>query len=255
MLNRYVLTPYFLDSPIPGLEHLARPEWTVNKPMLAANELQPRLIQLYHPLKNFVAMAIQNQERPVSIAGDCCTSLGVLAGLQLANLSPTLIWIDAHGDFNTWETTPSGFLGGMPLAMLVGRGDQTIVAGVALKTLAESRVILTDARDLDAKERLSLEESDVLHIKAATDLLDLPLPQGSLYVHFDTDIINPIEAPAMNYPSAGGPSVADLKRFFRRIALTGRLNALSVSSWNPELDKDGRTEKVVLELIDDLLSQ
>lgn len=255
MLNRYVLTPYFLDSPLSGLEPLARPEWTINKPILTANEKQHRLIQLYHPLRKMVAKAIQQQERPVSIAGDCCASLGVLAGLQLANLSPTLIWFDAHGDFNTWETTPSGFLGGMPLAMLVGQGDQTIVSGVSLTTLPESQVILTDARDLDAAERLSLEESDVHHINPATDLLDLPLPQGSLYVHFDTDIINPKEAAAMNYPAEGGPSVADLKRIFRRIALTGRLNALSVSSWNPELDKDGCTQKVVLELIDDLLSQ
>jgi arginase len=81
----------------------------------------------------------------------------------------------------------------------------------------------------------------------------MPLPNGSLYVHFDTDIINPKEAPAMNYLVESGPSVAVLKRVFRRIGQTGRLSAVSVSSWNPELDKDGRTEETVLNLIDDLL--
>jgi arginase len=83
----------------------------------------------------------------VSIAGDCCTSLGVAAGLLAAGIDPTLIWFDAHGDFNTWETTPSGFLGGMPLAMLAGRGEQTIVHGVGLKNLEESNIYLADARE------------------------------------------------------------------------------------------------------------
>jgi arginase len=67
----------------------------------------------------------------VSIAGDCVATMGVLAGLHDAGITPTLIWFDAHGDFNTWETTPSGFLGGMPLAMIVGRGEQTMPHGWA----------------------------------------------------------------------------------------------------------------------------
>jgi arginase len=253
MRDQYILTPFFLDDPLLGLERLPKSDWIINKPALAAQEKQQRLLKLYQPLRETVANTIQRQVRPVSIAGDCCTSLAVLAGLQLAGLSPTLIWFDAHGDFNTWETTPSGFLGGMPLAMLVGRGDQTIATGLGLKVFPESQVTLTDARDLDPEERRTLARSDVRHIIDASDLLEMPLPNGSLYVHFDTDIINPKEAPAMNYLVESGPSVAVLKRVFRRIGQTGRLSAVSVSSWNPELDKDGRTEETVLNLIDDLL--
>ncbi len=59
-------------------------------------------------------------------AGDCVASLGVAAGLQRAGIEPSVAWLDAHGDFNTWETTPSGFMGGMPLAVLAGLGDQSI---------------------------------------------------------------------------------------------------------------------------------
>ena len=253
MRNKYILTPFFLDDPLSGLERLSKPDWIINRPDIGANEKQQRLIDLYQPLREMVANTIRKGDRPVSIAGDCCTSLGVLAGLQLTDLSPTLIWFDAHGDFNTWETTPSGFLGGMPLAMLVGRGDQTIATGVGLKAFPESKVILTDARDLDLEERRTLVSSDVQHIVDASDLLDIPLPQGPLYVHFDTDIINPNEAPAMNYLAEGGPSVAVLKRIFHRIAQTGRLKAVSVSTWNPELDKNDRTKNAVLSLIDDLL--
>ena len=82
--------------------------------------------QLHRPLADFIHKTIRQGDRPVSFAGDCCTTLGVVAGLQRADLNPTLIWLDAHGDFNTWETSPSGFLGGMPLAMMVGRGEQTM---------------------------------------------------------------------------------------------------------------------------------
>jgi arginase len=253
MRNEFILTPFFLDDPLPGLERLPEPDWIINKPDITAIEKQQRLVKLYQPLREMVANTIRRGHRPVSIAGDCCTSLAVLAGLQLTGLSPTLIWFDAHGDFNTWETTPSGFLGGMPLAMLVGRGDQTIVTGVGLKAFPESQVILTDARDLDPGERRTLARSEVQHIIDASDLLEIPLPNGSLYVHFDTDLINPKEAPAVNYLAEGGPSVAVLKRLFRRIAQTGRLKAVSVSSWNPVLDKDGSTEETVLSLIDDLL--
>src|SRR5512136_997268 len=95
---------------------------------------------LHQPLAEFTAQTVLHGDRPVSLAGDCCTPLGVLAGLQQAGLVPVLLWLDAHGDFNTWETTPSGFLGGMPLAMLVGRGDQTMAQAVGLRPLPESRV-------------------------------------------------------------------------------------------------------------------
>ncbi len=107
---------------------------------------------MYNPLAQLVTIVLKSGELPVSVAGDCCTSIGILAGLQQAGVDPTLIWFDAHGDFNTWETTPSGFLGGMPLAMLVGKGEQTIMEGVGTSVLPEEQVILSDGRDLDPGE-------------------------------------------------------------------------------------------------------
>jgi arginase len=208
---------------------------------------------LYHPLRDFVAAAVRRGERPVSIGGDCCTSLGFLAGLQQGGLEPTLIWLDAHGDFNTWETTPSGFLGGMPLAMLAGRGEQTIVEGVGLAWLPEARIILSDARDLDPGERESLEDSAIRRVPEAGALLEMELPEGPLYLHFDVDIINPEEAPAMSYLAPGGPSVDLLGEVFRRLAGSGRLAAVSVSAWNPDLDSDGRTESVAMRLVEELV--
>lgn len=258
----FIVTPFFLDEYEEGLEALARPGWRVNRPTspereaaagkTPASEKQERMVALYRPLRDAVAEAVGEGKRPVSVAGDCCTSLAVLAGLQRAGLAPSLIWFDAHGDFNTWETTPSGFLGGMPLAMAVGRGEQTMVEGVGLTPLPEERVILTDARDLDPGEREAVAGSGVTHLGNVEALLEMELPAGPLYVHFDTDVLDPEEAPAMNYPAPGGPTAEVLRRVFRRLSDSGRVAAVSLSSWAVGLDEDGRSEGVCLGLLEEL---
>ena len=253
MVPRFILTPYFLDQPLPGLEPLKDPDWVVNKPELPDGSTQARMAALYKPLAELVATVLNSGELPVSVAGDCCTSMGVLAGLQRVGIDPTLIWFDAHGDFNTWETTPSGFLGGMPLAMQVGRGEQSIMDVLGAKPLAEERVILSDGRDLDPGEQEILNDSNVIHIKNIRDLLDYPQPIGPIWVDFDTDVIDAGEAPAMNYPVSGGPSAAELQEVFNFLAATGQITAVSLSSWNPDLDQDGRSRMVSMGLLMNLI--
>jgi len=243
-----------LDQAVPALEDVAGEDWWSNKPQLPQGEAQQRMTDLYRPLAEMVLTAINAGERPVSVAGDCCTTIAVLAGLQQAQMNPTLIWFDAHGDFNTWETTPSGFLGGMPLAMLVGLGELTMGQALGLTSLPQPQVILTDARDLDPGERLNVQRSSINHLADVMLLLDFPLPAGPLYIHFDADVINNAEAPAMSYPTSGGPSVADLGRVFDRLADSGQIAAVSLSAWNPALDQDGRSREAVMGLLDRLIS-
>ncbi len=150
------IDPFFLDEPAPELEALAGTGWQLNKPVLPKGGKRQRMSTLHHPIAAFVCKAARQGDRPVSIEGDCCTTLGVLAGLRREGLDPTLLWLDTHGDFNTWETTPSGFLGGMPLAMLTGRGDQTMAQAVGLQPFPESKMILCDGRDLDPEEKQAL---------------------------------------------------------------------------------------------------
>jgi arginase len=249
-----ILTPFFLDEPLPELESLAAADWLINKPFLPEGETQLRLSVLHRPLADFTQQSVLNGERPVSIAGDCCAAIGVLAGLQRAGLDPVLVWFDAHGDFNTWQTTPSDFLGGMPLAMLVGRGEQTMPAAVKLKPQAEDRVILTDARDLDPGEKLLVEEAGIIHLTHVDALLDLTLPEDFLYVHMDTDILDPAEAPAMNYPAAGGPSAKALHTVMKHLNRTAKVAAVSVSTWNPKMDVDGHSCKICMELLQSLIN-
>lgn len=254
MQDRMILTPFFLDEPLPGLESLAASDWLINKPLLPEGAKLQRLSALHRPLADFTRQAVLDGKRPVSIAGDCCAAIGVLAGLQRAGVDPVLVWLDAHGDFNTWQTTPSGFLGGMPLAMLVGRGEQTLLKALALAPLAEDRVILTDARDLDPGEKLLVEAAGITHLPDVADLLDLTLPQGPLYVHIDTDILNPAEAPAMNYPAAGGPSAGGLLQVMKHLNQAGNPAAVSMSTWNPELDADGHSRNVCMQMLAALIN-
>ena len=226
--NHFILTPFFINTPVPDLERLARPDWQVNKVVLRARRPQEQMLSLYRPLAEAVAVQVRNGKRPVSIAGDCCTTIGVLCGLRRAGIDPTLIWLDAHGDFNTWETTPSNFLGGMPLAMLVGRGEQTMMDGLGVESLPEDQVILSDARDLDPGEREALINSAVHHLPDVVSLLNYPFPDRPIYVHFDTDLINPDEAPAMNYQSKGGPSATMLRYVFRHLAASIRIHRFSM---------------------------
>ena len=242
MTDRFILTPYFLDEYEPEVAGLAGNDWRVVMTELPAAEKTSRMGILYRALAAEVRDAVLAGERPVAINGDCCATIGVLAGLQEAGLEPTLIWLDAHGDFNTWETTPSGFLGGMPLAMAVGLGEQTLLEGAGLRPWPVAKVILTDARDLDPGERENVARSGITHLTDIEQLLEPGrLPDGPLYVHFDTDIIDPADAPAMNYPAPGGPSSELVRDVLRTLAATDRVVAISVSLWEPSLDPDGIT--------------
>ena len=254
MKIKNILTPYFLDQPLNGLNVLAQPDWVVIEHDLPASNKQSRMSVLHKEIAKHVTDAIKSDFVPVSIAGDCCTAIGVMAGLQMAGIEPLLIWFDAHGDFNTWETPPSGFLGGMPLAMIAGLGEQTMPNAVGLQSAEHENIILTDGRDLDPGEKELVSGSGILYLQNPMSLLEYDFPDRPIYVHFDTDIVNPKYAPAMNYTAPGGPSTEELGKVFLHIAQTGKVKAVSVSSWNPELDEDGRSKKALMKLLKGFVS-
>lgn len=223
-----IAVPYFIGAAMPGL---VTPQPCLElSPPLPDGSPQQRMAVLYRHLADRVAL----ETSPVIYAGDCLAAIGVLAGLQRAGIDPTLIWFDAHGDFHTWQTTRSGFLGGMPLAMIVGRGEQTIVEGVGLAPLDERRVVLVGARDLDPGEDEAVATS-ALTVLSTVDVIRRDPPPGALHVHVDLDIVDPREMPAHNYPAPGGPSLGDMEAVLAHLAATGRVAAVSFSTWNPAL--------------------
>jgi arginase len=252
-MDQRIVSPYFLDREVPELRGLASPGDPVLAASFGAGDQTARVGPLHGQLAGHVAAAAQAGRRPVCIFGDCCQVIPVLAGLQRAGISPTLVWLDAHGDFNTPATTPSNFLGGMPLAMITGRGDLRMNANVGLETLPDESVVLCDGRDLDPGERELVEESAIRHVTPATRLTAQDLPDGPLYVHFDSDIIDCREAPAFHYPVPGGPSAAETAELLARLAATGRVVAASMTAWAPSLDRDGATKAKCLQAFAALL--
>ncbi len=255
MQNQFVLSPFFLDQPFLAAERLAFPDWTINKPALPGENQLARMSVVYRHLSDIVADTVKSGYRPVSLSGDCCATIGVLAGLQRAHVKPMLVWLDAHGDFNTRETSPSGFVGGMPLAMIVGRGDQTLMQAVALAPLPEKDVVLINARDLDPGERESLQQSKVNHVTDISSVNGYLAPERPIYVHLDVDVIDAQEAPAMMYPVKGGPSLISLCEMAAHLASTGRVIAVSMTLWELQSDEDRHTERASMALFNALLGR
>lgn len=237
-----IAVPYFVGDPMLGFE-VPEPHESL-QPVLAGATPQARMAILYDKLADWVS----STESPVVYAGDCVSIIGVLAGLARRGVHPTLIFFDAHGDFHTWDTSQSGFIGGMPLAMATGRGEQTIVAGAGLDPLPDDRVFLVDGRDLDPGEDDAIAGSGVTHVTVDEVAASLP-PAGPLYVHVDLDVVDPVEMPAMNYPAPGGPSVAAIRTVLSQLAATGRVAAFSISSWNPALPGADRAAAATLQAV------
>lgn len=254
MHNRWIVTPYALGARYPEMERLSGAEGTVNRVALDEADQIARMASVHAALGSSVETAVRGGDRPVAAVGDCCQTIGVLAGLQRAGLDPIVVWLDAHGDFNTGETTVTGFLGGMPLAMIAGHGDQTLTRGAGLRPCAEADIFLSDARDLDPAERALLARSRV-HRPSIASLADAVPAGRPIYVHFDVDVLDPSDAPALHYIVPGGSPVADVQAMMSALAATGRVAAVSMAVWDLAADADRRTERMCLDVLHGLIGR
>ena len=146
--------------------------------------------------------ALEAGRFPLLVAGDCSVALTTLAAVRRHRPDARVLWCDAHGDFNTPDTTASGFLGGMSLAGAVGLWD----AGLGVEPFPADRVVMAGVRDLDAAERELLERSDVTVVGAGLDTLvavQNALDRSPVYVHLDVDVLDPEHMPAQ-FPVPGG---------------------------------------------------
>ncbi len=248
-----ILVPYHQDELLPRLADALPPGWaqtvvTVDFPDDAAG--WPRLTPLYRAVVDPVAEDVAGGGMPTVVSGCCCVSLGVLAGLQRAGVDAGVIWFDAHGDVQTMETTTSGYLGGMPLRIMVGYRPELVADAVGLRAVPEDRVMLVDARDLDPPEREYLDGA-ALRRSTVEDLSAEALPPGPLLVHVDLDVVNPTDLPGVRFPVPGGPSASSVVDAVRRILATGRVAALDIAgTWDPSTpDPSGARAAVLTELL------
>jgi len=240
---RKCLAPFFVGQFEAGLdEHADDFDVVLPLSLVGANSGSlEAIVSVNQGIRDFVVETVAVGDAPLVLCGDCLSAIGCLAGLERSDARPNyLLWFDAHGDFHTYETTISGHLGGMPLAMITGRGEQDILSRVGLAPFPEERICHVGARDLEPGERESLGASAIVTASRAAGALNR-IPKGSsVWVHFDTDYINPIDAPAMRYPATGGPRALKVRSEFDVVARQLAIIGLSVSGWAPHLDRVGR---------------
>jgi arginase len=224
--------PWHLTDHLAGGLNATLPPGVVTVAGSAGTTGQPwaDLAGVYAGVRDAVASAAAP---PVVISGDCVASLAVIAGVQQRGLRPGLVWFDAHGDFHTEATTTSGYLGGLPLAKAVGRGDLTLPNALGMTPLRENHVLLADGRDLDPPEVTALASSKVLRAQVA-ELGTAALPDGPVIVHVDLDVIDPASLTGLRFPAPGGPSLQVVANGVAAAARQRQIAALDIAAtWRP----------------------
>jgi arginase len=178
-----------------------------------------------------------------------------------------VLWIDAHGDFNTPQTSPSGNLHGMPLAVLLGLGAPELVhLGRPGPKLEPSQVILIGVRDLDPGERVLIKKQGVgvytmrdIDEKGMAQVAGEALERLShlprLHISLDMDSLDPTTAPGVGTPVPGGLTYREAQLLMEIIADQAKVGSIDVVEINPILDRHNETGRVALELIASLLGQ
>jgi len=227
-----IQVPYHLDEYLPDLDMPLPPD-TVITADLPDGDVWGRLSALYSGLAAAVASEAGRGGRPVVLSGDCMTALGTMSGLQRAGVEAGIVWFDAHGDVQTLETTTSGYLGGLPLRLLMGYRPELIAARLGLRAVPEHQVALVDARDLDPPEVSYLAGAQIRRSEVG-ELDAAGLPGGPLYVHLDLDVIDSAQLPGLRFPAPGGPGPAQVTGALSALLGTGRVAAIGVAcTWYP----------------------
>ena len=159
---------------------------------------------------------------PVALASDCTIAMATLPALARREPDARVVWLDAHGDFNTPATTESGFLGGMCLAAACGRWDGGFAGGVD-----PARVVVSDGRDLDAAEREEMDRAGVAVVPPAG--VAAAVRGERLFLHLDLDVLDPAEMP-FSFPAAHGLTLPALHAVLAELASAAEVVGVEVTS-------------------------
>jgi arginase len=190
---------------------------------------------------------------PVVLTGNCHSQQAVVAGLGIE--ARGLVWLDCHADFNTPETTESGYFDGYGLAMVVGDCWQTLCATVpGFAPLADDRVILAGVRDVEDGERRRLANSSVRRIDPGNiarlaDELGSHAP-GQISLHVDLDVLDPSCGRANAYAIGPGITADELVEAVATVTDQRELAALTLSAYDPTFDADGRVADVAMRVFE-----
>lgn len=194
-----------------------------------------------------VRSADQNGHHPVILAGNCISSLGGFAGLASRT---ALLWLDAHADLNTPDTSPSGFLDGMALAIITGRcfrAQSQKLEGFA--PLRDSDLVMLGTREIDPGERPVIDRLSVVQNAVSLEESLNRIANDELYLHVDLDVMDPSALRANSFASANGLSRQALHECIATAAASKRIAALAITAYDPGSDAVDAGPEIVGELI------
>ncbi|HJZ46600.1 MAG TPA: arginase, partial [Roseiflexaceae bacterium] len=264
-----------LQEQLEALGHRVRDLGNIHVPLAeqiappAAGEklryLEP-LIEINLALAEQVASVVAAGSFPLILGGDHSLSIGSIGGVARGRRIG-VIWMDAHGDFNTPETTPSGNIHGMSVAALTGRGHPRLASplkpdewkGGGGAVLRDADVAMVGIRDLDAREREALRASGIqvftmhdvdrrgLASVMEEAIMRVSVNTAGFHVSLDMDALDPSEAPGVGTPVFGGISYREAHLAMELVAQSGKLLGMDLVEVNPILDERNVTAALAVE--------
>ena len=208
-----------------------------------------------------VGLALEQGSLPLVLGGDHSVAMGTLGGLARFGGVGGVLWIDAHSDLNTPDSSPTGNVHGMPLAAAIGLTDHRFDSDAwTLPAVEPERVALVGLRSVDARERERIRElgikaytmSDIDRIgieRAIRESLTQIAGPGFVHVSLDMDALDPEVAPGVGTPVRGGLSYREAHLALELVAESGLAGSLEVVEVNPILDRENATASLAVELV------
>jgi arginase len=245
------------DITIPG--HYALPDASIEKRL-------PLIKKACESAYELGRHAIEAGDIPIFLGGDHSASIGTVGGVT-HDCDVGLIWIDAHGDFNTPATSNSQNVHGMALATLLGQGPAELVnVGRPGPKVNAAHTVMIGLRDLDAEEKVLIKKSgctvftmrdvDELGIRTVlTETLKILHHLKKIHISFDVDVMDPLDAPGVGTPSQGGLTYREGQLVMEILADTGKLHSVDIMEINPILDIQNRTAQMAVNLLASLFGK
>ena len=218
------------------------------------------IIPMSRRVSGAVSTSAQAGNFPLVIGGDHSLSIGSVRGAA-RNRKIGVIWLDAHGDFNTAETTPSGNIHGMSLAILAGLGDKSLVQlwDEPVPVIDPKKIAIVGARDLDEGEKVNLQNAgsmvmgmEQIDRYGMVTVLEKAIERVSrdvdgIYLSLDLDSLDPEHAPGVGTPVPAGLTQREAHLACEMIAETGKLIGMDLVEVNPILDLQNRTASLAVD--------
>ncbi len=212
--------------------------------------------------------AIKSKMFPLLLGGDHSIAIGSIAGLSKSfDDLVGVIYFDAHGDFNTPETTPSGNVHGMPLALISGQYKAKALPLDMKKPVDPRNIVIIGARDIDPKEKILLKKAGV-HVvgmneiktnginKIIAEAIQIAAENGrKVHLSVDIDVLDPKFATGTGTPVPGGLDLSELKVAMSILGSSGCVGSFEMAEVNPLKDEDGTTAPVAVEVINSFFSK